>query len=851
MDYYNLDIKEVFKNLNSDERGLSEEEAENRLQQYGENKLKEVKRISVLELFFNQFKSFLVLILIAAVIISAAIGEFLDAIVILVILIVNAFLGMIQEYKAEKAIEALKKLGALEANVVRGGKEKRILAEKLVSGDIILLNAGDKVPADARLIAINDLHTDEASLTGESIAVKKELKVIKEATIADQKNMVFSSTNVTKGKGVAIVVGTGMGTEIGKIAKLVQEAEVVKTPLQKKLVEVGKFLGITILIICAVVFFTGYLFGGLGAIEMFLAAISLAVAAIPEGLPAIITVSLAFGVQKMVKRNALIRKLPAVETLGSTTLIASDKTGTLTHGKMTVREIYVNKEVIHVTGEGYETEGKFLLDNKICDIEKFNLLLKVSANCNDANLEEKTGDPTELALLIMAKKGNIVKDNRMDEIPFNSEQKYMATFHKDGTYVKGAPEVVLQMCKYLDIGGRRRVLTSNERKIILKQNDEMANGALRVLAMAYSDKKETKDLTFVGLAGMIDPPREEVKDAIARCNKAGIKVLMITGDHKLTAQAIGKEIGLKGGVITGEELDKLSDEEIKKGSIFARVNPEHKVRILKVYEKTEVVAMTGDGVNDAPALKKADIGIAMGINGTDVAKEASQMILTDDNFASIVNAIEEGRGIYDNIRKFIGYLLSSNLGEVLVIFFGIILGLGLPLIAIQILWMNLVTDGLPALALSKEPIDKNVMNRKPRKKDAHIIDRRLALNMVLVGIIHCIGTLAVFYFYSGTVEFRRTMAFNTLVIFQLFNVLNYKSEKSLFYHYNFANNVWLLLAILSSILLQFILMYTPLNNLFGVVELGFVDWAVVFLVGMTVILFEEIRKFFFPTKVEY
>jgi len=833
-------IKDIFKEFKTSEKGLTKKQARERLEKYGFNELKEKSKLSLITLFINQFKSLIVGILIIAIIISAFLGEKVNAIVIIIILLANAIIGFIQEYKADNAIKALKKLTALQALVIRDNKKIRISAKELVPGDLVILETGDKIPADLRLIETIDFYTNESSLTGESSPIKKTIENIEESKIiAEKKNMAFSSTTVTRGRGKGIVTSTGIETEIGKIAEFVTTIETDRTPLQIKLDEAGRYIVAITLIIAAVVFLTG-LTKGIGMLEIFLASISLAVAAVPEGLPAVVTISLALGVKDMAKKHALVRKLPAVETLGGVTVIATDKTGTLTENEMTVKEIFTNNNLISVTGEGYDIEGEFFSKDFPYEKNKLKLLMKIAASCNDADLENGFGDPTELALLVAARKANIDKISRTGEMPFNSEKKYMVTFHSGNlVYSKGAPEVILSKCTHYYHEGRKKFLTGSVRKKILEANSNMTKKSLRVLAMAYSDHGKENKLTFVGLMGMMDPPREEVKESIQRCYDAGIKVIMITGDHKETAIAIGKEIGIKGRVITGEELDNLEDKEIKDAVIYARVNPEHKVRILNMLKKRgEVVAMTGDGVNDAPALKRADIGISMSMKGTEVAKEASDMILVDDNFSSIVNAVEEGRGIYNNIKKFIVYLLSSNIGEVLTIFLGIIFGLGLPLVATQILWINLITDGLPALALTKEPIEKDIMKQKPRKKKEKIISKNMSINMFLIGIIMAIGTLFMFHNYG------RTMAFTTLVMFQLFNVFNSKSENGSVLPLLF-NNSYLLWAVLSSILLQIIVLYTGLNTYFGVNPLTASNWVLVILVSSTVLIFVELRKLLF------
>jgi len=777
-------------------------------------------------------------------------------------------IGFIQEYRAEKAIEALKKLASLKAKVMRDGKKKEIDVSNLVPGDIVVLETGDKIPADSRLIEIIDLQTQEAALTGESLPVKKELKALAEKTqVADRSNMVFSGTIVTNGKGKAVVTGTGMKTEIGKIAKMIQETKPEPTPLQIKLEKLGKMLGIAVIAICIIVFITGALTGK-NLIEMFKIAVSLAVAAVPEGLPAVVVVSLALGARRMVKRNALIRKLPSVETLGATTVICSDKTGTLTRNEMTVRKIYANGKIIDVTGSGYEPKGDFLFQNKKLNTKEIELLLKAGTLNNDATLTKNNiiGDPTEGSLIVSAAKAGLVKEKlekeykKTDEIPFSSERKCMTTMHKIKgetlAFTKGAPEVVLKLCNSVYENGKVKKLTEKKRKEILETNREFANNALRVLGFAYKtvmDKKRAeKNLIFIGLQGMIDPPRTEVIDSIKKCKKAGIKVVMITGDHQITAKAVAKEIGIEGESLIGADLDKIKDLDkiVEDVAIYARVNPEHKIKIVDALKKKgHIVAMTGDGVNDAPALKKSDIGIAMGITGTDVSKEASHMILTDDNFASIVNAVEEGRGIYDNIKKFVEYLLSSNLGEVLTIFIAIILSPlfanSLPLLPIQILWINLVTDGLPALALSVEPMEKDIMARKPRNPKEKIVSKPIITRMMVVGLVMMLGTLFLFKFYKPELDLKyaQTMAFTTLMMFQMFNVLNCRSENKSLFSLGVFKNRYLIGAIIISMLLQLVAIYTPLNEwFFKTIPLSLFDWVLAVLVSSSVLWVVEIMK---------
>jgi len=888
MDWHSKSVDDIQKELYSNEKGLTEANVQERLIKYGYNELKAKGKKSPFKIFLSQFNSFMVWILIAAAIISFSIGFFdsshegdsnIDGIVILIILVFNAVFGFLQEYKAEKSIEALKRLVALKAKVIRNGEEKKVDARELVPGDIILLETGDKVPADARLIEQKMFECDESSLTGESTPVRKDIKKVSiNAPLAERFCMLYSSTVVSKGRARAIVIGTGMSTEIGKIAHLVQQSDSKKTPLQHKLAQMAEFLGIGTLIICAIVFLVGILrtdaISGNTMLNSFMIAVSLAVAAIPEGLPAVVTICLAMGVQRMVKKNALVRVLPAVETLGSCDVICTDKTGTLTYNQMTVREIYANSQDITVTGHGYVPEGKFESNTKF-DPKQINLLLKIGALCNDAKLKktgdkwEIFGDPTEAALIVAAKKAGVDPDGlgivRADEIPFDSTRKLMTTIHKIAkksyAYTKGAPDLIIKHCDRIYINGKVRKLSKKDRELILSKNLEMANKALRVLGFAYKESKgkPTEDkLIFVGLMGMIDPPRQEVKDSIVKCSNAGIRVVMITGDHKATAMAIAKELGLPiNKVLTGEELDSMPGlaDVVRDVTVYARVSPQHKMRIINALKaKKHIVSMTGDGVNDAPALKRADIGVAMGITGTDVAKEASDMILTDDNFTSIVNAVEEGRGIYDNIRKFVKYLLSSNLGEILTIFIAMLIGyhdpisglIILPLVPIQLLWINLLTDGPPALALGLEPTDPDVMNQPPRDANAKIISSRYAFNMIYLGIVMSLGTLFVFHYSlesSGSALYAGTMAFTTLVIFQLFNVLNCKSQDKSLFKTGIVNNRWLLLAICSSLALQFFVLYTPVvSTWLKTTGIGLFDWTIVVMVGSSVLIFEEVRK---------
>lgn len=903
--YHAMKLSQLLGGLQTSGKGLAEQEAQHRLEEYGFNELAEGRKISLLGLFINQFKDLIIWILIAAVVISMFLREFVDGAVILAILTINAIIGLIQEYRAEKAIAALKKLAGLKADVFRDGQRKQIDARLLVPGDVILLETGDKVPADCRLIEAVNLEVQESVLTGESTAVAKEAEAVlidAAVPVAERKNMAFSSTVITKGKAKAVVVRTGMKTEVGRIATLLEETEEELTPLQKQLGVFGKRIGSATIAICAIVFLATVTSKAGSILELFKVAVSLAVAAIPEGLPAIVTVSLGLGIQRMARRNALVRKLPSVETLGSTSIICADKTGTLTMDQMTVRKLYVGNEEISVTGKGYSTEGSI---SKVDEAVK--LLLRIGVLCNDAALVKKGqregeggqgehevvegavegivegifGDPTEAALLVSASKAGIdaaeMAHNfkRIGEVQFDSKRKRMSTANlirgRPVMYTKGAPDVILNLCSHAYSNGRVSPLNAAAKKKILEVNERFGAQALRVLGFAYKplkpgqkiDEQAEKGLIFVGLQAMTDPPRAEVKGAIALCKKAGIKVVMITGDHRTTAQAIAKELGLEGNTVTGEELDRMGDEEllriVNETAIYARVSPEHKLKIISALKGSRhIVAMTGDGVNDAPALKKADIGIAMGSTGTDVAREASKMVLTDDNFVSITNAIEEGRGIYDNIKKFIYFLLSSNLAEVLVIFLAVIVGMPLPMVAIQLLWINLVTDGLPALALGVEPISKGTMERKPRSPGEGILTGSLMARILLIAATITAGTLLLFYLKLAQHGWRLgegigeissegytaaiTMAFTALVMFELFNALASKSETKTVFSRELFNNPQLLLAIISSMALQFAVVYLPVNKVFHTARLGAADVAVIMAVSFSVIIVDTAYK---------
>lgn len=874
--WHTLSVYKVMENLGVGSSGLTEEEAKIRLEKYGYNKLKEKKPPSKLKLFLSQFKSFLIILLLFATIVSLLIGNVLDAIAIFTILIIIGILGFIQEYRAEKAVESLKKMIVPEATVIRNGEITVIHASEIVPGDIIVLEQGDRVPADARVIESVNLKTDESTLTGESLPVSKYEKSIEDKPLPERVNMVFMGTTVSYGRGKAVVVSTGMNTQIGKIAEIIQEKEEI-TPLQKKLNNLGKFLGTIALFVCVIVFLIGMIKGN-NPVEMFMTSVALAVSAVPEGLPAIATITLALGIRRMVSKKALVKHLSAVETLGETTVICADKTGTMTTNEMTVRYLWTYRGFVKVTGAGFNPKGLFYRKNKKINPLKekdIHLLLKTGYLCNNAKLlsplplirpEWKIiGDPTEGALIVAGKKANIKTDaKRIWEIPFSSERKMMTVVceseNKREIYTKGAPELVLELCTHILVNGKKTRLSKKHKDKILEILEEFTNRGLRVLGLAYSQLRHKSlkqedieiNLTFIGLAGMIDPPRPEVKSAIKKCKQAGIKVVMITGDHKLTAMSIARELEIIGVdseefVVTGEEIDKLSEEEldeiVENTFVYARVLPEHKVRILKVLKrKGHVVAMTGDGVNDAPALKKADIGVSMGIKGTEVAKEASDMILLDDNFATIVAAIEEGRGVYDNIHKSVRFLLSANFDEIIETTLAILIGLPLPFLPLQILWINLITDGLPALALSVDPKEEDIMKRRPRNPKKGILSGMLMFILV-AAILDVISSFGLFVWTlrtTGDIVKARTVAVTTAIFFELFFVFNCRSEKHSFIKTDVLSNKKLIAAVIISILLQIAVIYVPLfQEVFGTTSLGFIDWV-------RIVIFSSIALLTFP-----
>ena len=840
--------------LRTDRHGLTEEEAKRRLQEFGPNELAAEEKESPLKILIGQFKNVLIVILILATILSAVVGEVLDAAIIFAIVVACALLGFAEEYRAEKALEALKGMLAPTVTVVRGGVEREIPSRELVPGDLLLLEAGDRVPADARLIEAVSLQVDEAPLTGESAPVAKHLDPLPEdAYVADRGNMVFSGTIVTYGKGRAAVTATGMATELGKIAKEVAAMEEEETPLEKRMGEVGKWLGILSVAVCfSIVGFSiakEFLFEGslswAFALEMVLFGVALAVAAVPEALPAIVTGTLAIGMHEMAKRNALVRRMPAVETLGCVTVVCADKTGTLTKGEMTARRIYADGKVISVSGTGYEPRGEFRIGDRPFDPNEgaFPLLMRAIVCCNDARLEREDGrwrirgDPTEGALVVVAEKAGFGQGEvrgswpRVGELPFSPERKRMTTVHASPrggviAFSKGAPEVVLERCAYISEGGGVEELTESKRAAVLSANEAMASDALRVLGVAYkeipdgtprlSEESLERDLVFLGLIGMIDPPREEAKEAVETAQGIGIRPIMITGDHKLTAVAIAKEMGIfkEGDIaLTGAELEKMGDEEfeaiVEKVSVYARVSPLHKTRIVDAWKRRgQIVAMTGDGVNDAPAIKRADIGIAMGITGTDVTKEASDMVLADDNFATIIKAIERGRWIYDNIKKYLTYLLQCNLVEIIVIGGGVLLGLPLPLVPAQILWVNLATDGAPALALGVSPPDPDLMKRPPRSPEESVFTKEVKLMLFAMPAI--LSPILLWAFWSDldiSLYEARTTLFLTFVFFELVVALNCRSLTHSIFKAKPHRSLWL--AVASSALLTLAILLIP------------------------------------------
>lgn len=874
--WYTLSTKEVERQMQTNiEFGLNEKQVEDKQNKFGLNKLEEKKKESIIIKFVKQFNDFMIIILIIASIISAVVAklegsnDYFDSIIIIAIVVFNAIMGLVQEAKAEKSLEALKKMTAPTCKVKRNGKICTIKSEQIVPGDIVLLEAGNYVPADCRLISSSNLKIEESSLTGETVPVLKDANcMLKEKTaLGDMVNMAFSTTIVVNGHGEAIVTETGMNTKVGKIAKMIITNEAPETPIQKKLGEVGKTLGIACLGICLLIFIIGLL-KKIEPIEMFMTSVGLAVAAIPEGLPAIVTIMLSIGVTKMAKKNSIIRKLPAVETLGSSSVICSDKTGTLTQNKMQVTKI------ANINGE---TNDK----------EYIKWLIGMTTMCTDVEISrengkiELTGEPTEKAIVNKAldegqnkiELYNVMK--RVKDIPFDSSRKMMTTIHKIPTgyrvITKGAPDILLKRCNKVYENGNVTTLDYSKTKLIENQNNKMADEALRVLAIAYLDipslpskidsENIEKNLIFIGLIGMIDPPREGVKEAVTTCKKAGIKTVMITGDHIITAKAIAKDLGILRGsdlAITGEELDKIPQSILQKNimnySVFARVTPEHKVRIVKAYQSTgAVVAMTGDGVNDAPALKNADIGVAMGKNGTDVAKNAADMVLTDDNFVTIVEAVKQGRNIFDNIKKAVHFLIATNIGEIVTIFLGLLLGLKSPLLAIQLLWINLVTDSLPAIALGLEKPEADIMNKKPRDNKKGIFADGLWQKIIAEGIM--LGALTLVAFSLGNylygIEVARTMAFVSLGLLELIHSFNIKSDESIFKVGLFENKYLMGAFILGAILQVVVVVIPSVAEIFKLVPLTQTQWLYTFGISILPLIIIELQKMFDKTDSKF
>lgn len=886
--WHNLSIAEAANLLATNmEQGLSVNEAKKRLARYGRNKLRKGKRFSALVIFASQFKSLVIWVLIGAAAVSEALGETVDGIAIITIVILNAVIGFIQEYRAEKAAAALARLTAPHCRVVRGAHSVVVDATEIVPGDLLLLEGGDLVTADARLIQASVLFLNEAPLTGESQAVDKFTDSVALATpLADRKNMVFLGTSVTGGTGRALVVNTGMETELGHIAKLLETAESGETPLKRRLDRVARLLLWACFGIVALIFSLGLL-RGIAPFELFLSAVSLAVAAIPEGLPAVVTVALALGVQRMVQRNALVRHMASVETLGCAEVICTDKTGTLTLGEMAARKLITSESLYRITGEGYATEGAFFsgnVENLPSKSPELFALLRASVACNDAELTlidgrpDIVGDPTEGALLVAAAKGGIIRATvesqmpRLATVPFDSDRKRMTVVRNQDdqpwAFVKGAPEVILSRCTLIHTDQGVRELTENDRSRMLQANALLAHDALRVLAVAerslesfsfeegvaVNDTEIEQGLTLLGLIGLQDPPRGEAKEAVIKCKRAGIKTVMITGDHPDTARAIGHELGILGKgdeVLVGAELDHLDDEALKQRvsqvCVYARVTAEHKLRIVRAWKAHgAVVAMTGDGVNDAPALKEASIGIAMGITGTEVTKGAADIIITDDNFASIVAAVEEGRGIYDNITKTLAYLLSGNTGELIVMLSAILLGWPLPLLPLHLLWINLVTDGLPALALATDPIEPGVLNRPPRHSEDALFNRDFIRLTLFTGLLTAGVTLGVFAyeFYIGNrLEQARDAAFTTLVIAELLRAFGARSEQRTIWQIGLFSNMRLFLIVAVSFGLQFAIHHVPiLQTMFQIEPVSLNQCAGWIGAGFIPLIVLELRK---------
>ncbi|WP_311531036.1 cation-translocating P-type ATPase [uncultured Anaerococcus sp.] len=883
---YKGSINEVVKKHGTDpKRGLTSSEASARLEKYGPNMIESSNKKSIWKKIFEQIADPMVLLLIAAAIVSAFTGDAIECAIIIAIVVINAIMSIIQEGKAEDSVAALQKMSSPEATVIRDGKRGHVKAEDLVPGDIVVLETGDIIPADMRLIETSNLKIDESSLTGESVAVEKDASFTtnEDVGIGDRENYAHSSSIVTYGHGIGLITGTGSNTEIGKIATSLDEVEDKDTPLQNQLKKLSKVLAILVIVVCIAVFAVGYLRGGADLLENFMIAVSLAVAAIPEGLTAVVTIVLSIGMNRMAERKAIVKNLLSVETLGSTTAICSDKTGTLTQNEMTITKIYTNDKEYEVEGSGYKPEGDIRDEEKevVDGDDQIKLLMTIASLCNDANLirdgeEYKiTGDPTEGAMLTFAEKWNINQEDlnekhpRIQEIPFDSTRKMMTTFHElDGKYyamTKGAPDVIMKNSSKILIDGNLIEFSDAKRKELADENNDLASQALRVMAYAFKPLESLDtdltteniehDMVFVGLTGMIDPPRPEARAAVAECHASGIDVIMITGDYFETALAIAKDLGIadsRDQAMQGSELNDKTDAEIreivKTKRIFARVSPENKTQLVKaLQENDEIVAMTGDGVNDAPAIKNADIGISMGITGTDVAKDASDMILVDDNFATIVNAVEEGRVIFSNIKKFVSFLLSCNIAEVLIVFISILLGLPSPLTPIQLLWLNLVTDAFPALALGVEPAEPGLMEEPPRDPRQSIISGDVKTNLILQSIYITIAVLAAYivglkWIFPDSIEGAHTMVFATLITSELLRAFSVRSTKYTLKELGFTTNPNLIKAVLLSFSLLLVVMYVPvLTELFEIVSFTW-EWIPVLVLSLIPLVLGEIGK---------
>jgi Ca2+-transporting ATPase len=888
--WYEQSIEEVSANLNTNpSTGLTPGEVKLRLEKYGSNELEHKEGPGVLQMLVAQLKDYMVIILLAASLVSILVNEVVDALVIIGIVIINAVLGVVQEYRAGKALEALQKMSAPNAKVIRDGKELSVPARELVPGDLAVLETGDYIPADVRLVSSINLKVEEAALTGESVPVEKDAdeRLNGDIGLGDQTNCGFMSTLVTYGRGSGIVTATGMDTVIGSIARMIQEDVQEDTPLQRKLAQLGKILGTACLVICAVVFGLG-LWRGEELLAMFMTAVSLAVAAIPEGLPAVVTIVLALGMQRMVQHNAIMKKLHAVETLGSTTVICSDKTGTLTQNQMTIVKMYTLGQEIDVSGDGYNPEGTLTIEGRDVNLSEqpaIARLMEIQALCNDARLERVTdggmdewriiGDPTEGSMIVAAAKAGIDRDEinhaqpRLQELPFDSQRKLMTTFHqmKDGqfaAFTKGAPDILVERCTHImHSDGSIAAITPDDINTLMDQNKSLASQAFRVLAMAFrilpeipahpTPEKDEQGLTFCGLVGMIDPPRTEAIKAIKVCKSAGIRTVMITGDYRETAAAIARQLGIVSSdeeVLTGGELNQMSDEQldeaVKKVSVFARVSPEHKVRIVQAMKNNgHIAAMTGDGVNDAPALKRADIGVAMGITGTDVTKESADMIITDDNFSSIVAAVEEGRVIYSNIRKFVFFLMSCNVGEILIIFLSMLLGWEIPLLPIHLLWVNLLTDAFPALALGTEKKEPGLMDAPPRDPNESILNRDMLVNIAVQSLVMTVAVLISFYYgwQNYGIDMGRTYALVTLISSELLRAYSARSEKLPVWKLGVFSNRNMNLAAVVSFGLLLVIMFIPvLRDIFNVELFNFWDWDFAIIMAVLPLVFGELTK---------